>query len=230
METLAPATTRARHPVRYWLTVACAVGVPNVVKFDSSGLTHNAGLFNASSIGAIALSALIAYALLSMHVLTRKPLMIRPVRFDAPLWLCLLTLLSVATLLTPANRLAPGSHTDLFVGAYRLGEWVTAFLLLLSLYSREPEATSTDMIVRVMGTVCWTNILLVWTVLPLWPSQVYGDPMDGAETAKRLGGLLIHPIGLGLYSEIAFFYCLLFSTSWRKWGGCAFAGLTLFLT
>ncbi len=229
-ETLAPATTRVRHPVRYWLAVACAVGVPNVVQFDSSGLTHNAGLFNASSIGAIALSASIAYALLCMHLLTRTPLLVRPVRFDAALWLALLALLAFSTFLTPANRSAPGSHTDFLVGAYRLAEWTTAFLLVLSLYSREPEAASTDMIVRVMGTVCWINILLVWALLPVWPSQVYGDPMDSTEAAKRLGGLLIHPIGLGLYSEIAFFYSFLFSKSWRRWAGCALAALTLFLT
>ncbi len=229
-EHLAPAATRSRHPLRYWLTVACAVGVPNVVRFDSSGLTHNAGLFNASSLGAITLSAAIAYALLSMHLLTRTPLLLRALRFDAALWLSLLALLACSTLLGPANRLAPGSHTDLFVGAYRLFEWLTAFLLVLSLYSREPEQTGTDMIVRVMGTVCWINILLVWALLPVWPSQVYGDPMDGAESAKRLGGLLIHPIGLGLYSEIAFFYCFLFSRGWRQWGGCGFAALTLFLT
>ncbi len=227
---LAPSVARRRYPLRYWMLVVCSVGIPNVVKFDSSGLTHNAGLFNASSIGAIALSLTFAYLLFVMHLLRGEPLMPRPIRWDAALWLPLLAGLVLATLLGPGNRLAPGSHTDFFVSSYRLFEWVTAFVLALSLYAREPEASGRDMLIRIIGTSCWTNILLVWCVLPVWPSQVYGDPMDGAETTRRLGGLLIHPIGLGLYSEIGFFYCFLFSRGWRKWGGCGLALLTLALT
>ncbi len=210
--------------------VACAVGVPNFVKFDSSGLTHNAGLFNASSIGAIALSLTLAYLLATMYVLNGQQLLTRRLRFDALLWITLLADLALATLLEPPNRLAPGSHTDFFVSAYRIFEWVVAFLLLLSLYTREPEETATDLILRIIGSVCWINILFVWFLLPMMPSLVFGDPMDGVESTRRLGGLLIHPIGLGLYAEIGFFYCLLFSNSWRKWGGCALALLTLLLT
>ncbi len=230
MTQLAASSTQTKYPLRYWLMVACAVGIPNFVKFDSSNLTHNAGLFNLSSIEAILLSLTLAFSLLSMRLLNGKPVLVRSVRFDAPVWLALLATMVCATVLGPPSHLNPGSHTGLLVSGYRLFEWITAFLLLLSLYSREPEASATDFIIRTMGRVCWINILLVWCILPILPSQAYGDPMDGAEATRRLGGLLVHPIGLGLYAEIAFFYSLLFMRGWRQWGGCSWALLTLVLT
>ncbi len=230
MTRLAPALTRTKHPLRYWMTVVYAVGLPNFVKFDSSNLTHNAGLFNLTSIGAMLLSFSVAFLLLGMHLLNRQPLLLRPLRCDAPLWMALLCIMSVTTLLGPGNRLAPGSHTDFLVSVYRMFEWVVAFVLLQSLYTREPQASARDLVVRLLGTVCWTNILLVWCMLPIMPSYVYAESGDTAEATHRLGGSLIHPIGLGLYAEIGFFYALLFTSGWRRYAGSALAVLTLFLT
>jgi hypothetical protein len=63
MTLIQPSLAQKRYPIRYWIFVAYAVGVPNFVKFDGSGRTHEFGLFNPTSISTIILTLSCAFLL-----------------------------------------------------------------------------------------------------------------------------------------------------------------------
>src|SRR5277367_749665 len=126
---LHPSLTKKLHPLRYWIFVAYAVGLPNFVKFDGSGRTHKQGLFNAASISSIALTLLTGFLLATMTLLNRHRIMRREIHVSSALWIVLLLNLAVASFLQPASHLTPYKMTDIPLSLYRLGEWVLAFVL-----------------------------------------------------------------------------------------------------
>ncbi len=230
MTRIQSALTREQYPLRYWMVVACAVGVPNFIKFDSTGLTHKEGLFNPTALSSILLTLTTGFLLVVITMLTRRRLLQRRVTVSAGLWIPLLVLLIIASLLQPKSHSALPVATDLLLSLYRLGEWVLAFLLLLSLYTRESEETGTDLIIRLIGLLCWIKIILVWVMLPIMPSLVYGAADDTAEAHRRLGGSMVHPVHLSVLAGIAFFYAFFFLRGPRKTCACFLALLTLAMT
>jgi len=130
----------------------------------------------------------------------------------------------------PASSLAIPASLDLLLSMYRIFEWVLALVLFLSLYTRTAAEQATRMIVDLIGYACWIWIAMVWTLLPLIPSQVYSFTEDGGAYA-RLGGQLIHPAYLAMLTSIGFFYALFFfPTALWRWVCCFVAILTLILT
>lgn len=227
---LQPGVVQKKYPLRYWMLVAYAVGIPNFVKFDETGRTHKAGLFNLTSVATIVLVLTISAVLLVITALSRSRLIARRLDACGWVWFALLCNLAVSTILGPPNRLAPDSHTDLFASLFRLFSWAVGFLLLASVYSREPRESALDLTVRLIGTATWINIFLIWFFLPIYPSQVFAVPGDATASDPRLGGLMIHPLGLAMYAAVGFFYALFFWRGWKRWGACALALVTLVLT
>ena len=230
MPPLQPSFAQRRYPLRYWILVAYCVCVPNFVKFDNSGRTHDVGLFNPTSISVILLTLLSGSLLVIMTFLNRGKLLQRPVKFAGWLWLLLLANFVISTIFSPPSRLTPAKVTDPFLCLFRIGEWILLFVLILSVYSREKEESATDLIVRVIASVCWINIGCVWFFLPIMPSLVYGASEDITNSHARLGGVMVHPVHLSVLTGIAFFHSFFFLKSYRKYACCAFAGLTLFMT
>jgi O-antigen ligase len=231
MPHLDPSLTKKLHPLRYWIFVVYAVGLPNFVKFDGSGRTHKQGLFNTASILSIALTLLTGFLLATMTLLNRHRIMRRKIHVSSALWIVLLLNLAIASFLQPASHLTPYKMTDIPLSLYRLGEWVLAFVLLVSLYTREKAENATDLIIRLIASVCWANILIVWVALPVLPSLVYATPGDDtAGGHPRLGGLMIHPGHLSVLAGVAFFHALIFMRGPKRAAACSLAFLTLILT
>ena len=230
MNLIRASLAQKKYPIRYWIFVAYAVGVPNFVRFDGSGRTHEYGLFNASSISTIILTLTCTFLFATVTLLGRRRILLRRVDFSAWLWFGLLVIFTIASFLQPASPNRAPSASDLPLSLYRLGEWVLGFAMLLSLYTREDEDRAMDLIVRLIGAVCWVNIAIIWIALPIVPSLVYAAPEDIVSGHARLGGALIHPVHLSVLAGIAFFHSLFFFQGRKKFFCCFITGVTLVLT
>jgi O-antigen ligase len=217
------------HPLLYWVTIAYIVGLPNFLQFDTSGRTHEFGLFNVTSISRICLTLLTAYVLVINLALGRGPFFPRKVKISIGVWMALLVWCTLATILQPPSRLSPSLPTDLPLGLFRLGEWVLAFVLFLVLYTREPAEDATALVVELIGRCSWIIILMVWVALPLFPHLVYGS--DEPQSPTALGGVFILPGLLAFQSCLAFFYSFLFfRPRLHRWSACLLALITLEMT
>lgn len=223
-------TASREYPLLYWTTFVFLVGLPNFVHFDSTGRTANA--LNLTSMGNIVLSVVAGYMLVLLVLLDRRPLIVRRLQIFTWLWIVLLIDLLFATAFEPRSRIAPATTMGSLLSLFRIGQWVVAFGLIVALYSRTPLERATELVVRLIGRVSWTWIAMVWLILPVMPSQVYGGGEDaGQETVRRLGGQLINPSHLAMLGSIAFFYALIFFPRGpRKWLGCLVAVPTIILT
>ena len=74
------------------------------------------------------------------------------------------------------------------------------------------------------------KIILVWIMLPIYPSLVYGVSEDTAESHRRLGASMVHPVHLSVLAGVAFFHAFFFMRGPRKTVACFVALATLFLT
>jgi O-antigen ligase len=219
-----------QYPLLYWTTLVYMVGVPNFIHFDVSGRTHSQGILNPTSISQIAIALIASYILGVTVLLERRPLMPRKLQLSLALWIPLLLIFVLATLLQPISRLTAYSPTDVVVSLYRLGEWLTAFGLIITLYSRSPKQEATALVVQMIGRVSWIWIFIVWTVLPIMPSQAYGTSDELASKVPQLGGQLIAPSYLATLTVAAFFYSLYFLPKGLKRAlGCILCAVTIFL-
>jgi O-antigen ligase len=223
-------STWRQYPLLYWITLAYLVGIPNFVHFDQTGRTRDP--INLTSISLVVQTVITGYVLVVTLLLGRQPIEVRKIRIDSALWIALLLELTLATALEPASRLTPLTTMALFLSLFRLGQWVVAFVLIVALYSRTPRARATELVVELIGRSSWIWIAIVWTFLPIMPSQVYGgSEEDDPTSVRRLGGQLITPAHIALLGSIAFFYALFFfSRGPRRWIACLIALLTIVLT
>ena len=216
-------TSRARYPVRYWLFVIYAVGIPGFLKFDPTGKVHEFGLFNPQSIAAIVLTCSTAVLLFCITTASRKAIIATPTAIDLRPFVALLVVLSAATLLSPKDSLA--------LSFYRLGEWFLGFCLLLSTYTRQPREQRDSFAVSLMAHICWIGISIVWIFLLFNPSLAVNSPEELSGAIQiRLGGYVIHPNTLGVLAGIAFWHALLFLRGGRKLFALVFTFSTLVLT
>lgn len=220
-----------RYPIRYWFTVAFMTGIPCFVKFDATGKTHDVGLFNPWSVSTIALNLACCAMLVYMSLLTRKKLIVGQVNYLSRLWVTLLVIFFVASLLTPQFPGQAATGAGPIVSFYRLEEWILAFVLLLSIYTREAVENRSALMVKMIATICFFNLAAVWFVLPISPSLAYSgsDDVTGA-MQSRLGGYMITPSHLGLLCGIGFFYSVLFKKGVTRIALCLFLVASLFLT
>jgi O-antigen ligase len=220
---------RTRYPLLYWTTFVYIVGIPNFVHFDSSGRTSNP--INLTSISIVIMSVAAGYLLIAMLLLGRQPLVVRKLRLRNWIWTALLVELIVVTALGPRGHLAPVTTVSRLLAFFRIGQWVVAFALIAALVSRTAPQCVASLITRLIGRVSWVWISMVWLLLPIIPSQVYGGSEEDAHAAKRLGGQLINPAHVALLGSIAFFYALLFMPRGpRKWIALLIALPTIILT
>lgn len=197
-------------PLRYWLFVVYGIGVPTFINFDSTNRTHEYGLFNPWSIATMLLTFTTAFLFITITILSRKRVVTRKVYFSGWMWGSLLAIFLLSSICEPQFHTQPNTRTDLYISVYRLAEWVLAFLLLLSLYSREPLETSADLMASLLGRISWAYIAIVWLALPIAPHLAYSvSSADLTASHARLGGILIHPDLLATLAGIACFHALL---------------------
>lgn len=218
------------HPVLYWVTVAYMVGVPNFIKFDGTGRTHDLGLFNLTSISRIALTLFTAYMLAINLAMARGPIFPRRVKIPIGVWISLLAWYIIATVLQPPSRLSPHLASDLPLSLFRLGQWVLGFMLFLVLYSREPAEDATALVVELIGRSSWITVLMVWMILPIAPHLAY-SVTDEPGSVATLGGWFVDPGELAFQSGCAFLYSLFFvRRAYFRWLGCFLAFISLAMT
>jgi O-antigen ligase len=218
------------HPLLYWVTIAYIVGVPNFLQFDTTGRTHDFGLFNVTSISRIALTLVTGYVLIINLVLGRGPIFPRKVKVSISVWVSLLVWCTISTILQPPSRLSPPQPTDLPLSLFRLGEWILAFVLLLALYTREPAETATALVIEIIGRASWITVLMVWIAWPFAPNLVYGITGEPGSVAL-LGGVFVIPATLAFQAGCACVYALFFLTrSYYRWLGCSLCVVTMLLT
>ena len=221
------------YPVRYWLFIAYCVGVPCFIRFDVTGRTHNLGLFNPWSLATMALTFGCAFLFVVLTTLERGKMIVRKVHFSSWMWLSLLLIFSISTILEPNFVVQAKPATDLYLSFYRLAEWVLGFVLFLSLYSREPLATSVDMAIGIVARICWIWIAIVWIVLPVAPSYAYSYSADDASSAitySRLGGSLTSPGVLAICAGIACFHAITCLSGTKRVVLFSIAAVSLLLT
>jgi O-antigen ligase len=219
-----------QYPLLYWTTLVFMVGVPNFIHFDVSGRTHTQGIFNPTSISQIVITLFASYVLGVTLLFEKRPLIPRGLQLLLPLWIPLLLIFLLATFLQPASRMTLYSPTDIVISLYRIGEWLAAFGLIITLYSRSPLQEATTLIVQIIGRVSWIWIFLVWIVLPIMPSQVYGTSDELASKIPQLGGQLIAPSYLATLTVAAFFYSLFFfPRGLFRAVGCIICAATMYL-
>lgn len=196
-------------PLRYWLFVIYAVGVPTFISFDSTNRTHEYGLFNAWSITTILLTFTTAFLFFTVTILSKENVVARKVYFSRWMWRSLLIIFLLASICEPQFHIHANTRTDLYISVYRLAEWVLAFSLLLSIYSREPIESSANLMASLLGRICWAYIAIVWLILPIAPHLAYSiSNSDLTGSHARLGGILIHPDSLATLAGIACFHAL----------------------
>ncbi|MBB5345286.1 O-antigen ligase family protein [Tunturibacter empetritectus] len=205
-----PYSAQKQNPLLYWTTLVYMVGAPNFLHFDTTGRTHELGLFNLTSISQIVIALGSVYVLTAVLFLSHRPLLCRKVNFAQWLWFPLLFLLVVATVLHPRSNLTPSSAKDVIISLYRLFEWVLAFALFLALYTRTPLEHATEMVVQLIGRASWIWTAIVWIVLPVMPAQVFGISEESTKAVAQLGGQLISPSYFATLSVAAFFYALFY--------------------
>jgi O-antigen ligase len=232
MNSLRPTTVQYRYPIRYWFAIVFATTIPCFVKFDTTGKTHDVGTFNPWTLTTIALNLASCAMLVFLTLLSRRKLLVRKVNYISGLWMALLIILAFASLLTPnfpGQPVAPSS--SMLISFYRLQEWVVAFALILTVYTRETPANSHALLVKMIYMVCFLNIAAVWLVLPISPSLAFTGADDFTGAAQpRLGGFMITPSHLGLVCGIAFFYFVIFKRGATRIVACVFLVGSLFLT
>jgi O-antigen ligase len=215
----------------YWTTLIYAVGVPNFLHFDTTGKTHSNGLFNLTSLSAIAVAMVAAYLLFVLTIL-RPSLWTTgsSVSFARWLWVPLLLQFFAASTMQPPSRLTPPSPNDLLISSYRIFEWLLLFGLCLALCRGLSREKISSLMIDLIGKCSWIWIAMVWCALPLMPSQVYGESDAMGGNSSRLGGQFLSPSYLATLAIAGFFYALIFvNHKILKFAACLLAALTIIL-
>lgn len=220
---------RSRYPLLYWATFVFILGVPNFVHFDSTGRTRNP--LNLTSISSVLITVVVCYLLIAILMLSRQSLMVRRLRIHGWIWITLAAEVALVTALGPRGHSMPVTILSRLLAFFRLGQWVVAFSLIVALVSRTASEYVPSLTTRLIGRISWAWLALVWLLLPILPSQVYGGSEEDSHIAKRLGGQLINPAHVALLASMAFFYALLFfPRGLRKWMALFIALITIGLT
>ena len=229
---MARAQTKSLHngnPLLYWATLAYVVGIPNFVHFDPTGRT--AEPINFTSIMTIIQTVMTGYLFVVLLLLDRRPVFWRKINISMSLWIALLLQFTLASVLQPTSHITPRLSTDMVFAVFLLSQWVVVFLLVVVLYSRALPGKATELMVQLIGRASWIWIVMVWLILPIMPTQVYGAADESSAAIRQLGGELIHPGKLATLAGVAFFYAFLFfPPGARKWLACGLAMVTLALT
>jgi hypothetical protein len=220
-----------KRDLLYWTTLIYAVGIPNFLHFDTTGKTHANGLFNMTSLSAIAVAMVAAYLLFVLTIL-RPTLWTRgsSVSFARWLWVPLFLQFVAASIMQPPSRLTPSSSNDLLISAYRIFEWLLLFALCFALCRGSTREKISSLMIDLIGKCSWIWIAMVWCALPLMPSQVYGDSDAMGGNSPRLGGQFLSPSYLATLAVAGFFYTLIFvNNKTLKFAACFLAALTIAL-
>ena len=197
-------------------------GMPGILHFDITGVTHQFGLFNIQSFSRIAVYLSIGMIVFLFFIGIEKLRVNRYTfsNFRLPfLYYSLAILISVPVL----------KGTDFILSGYFIFEWTT-FFILFYLYVNEQNKYSLSMAIQDIILLIWIKIITLLIILPIFPS--IGIFFDQNLGIIRLGGYFVGPNVLGtLVALLASYYYFYYKgPNYKKYGFFLFAILILFAT
>jgi len=197
-------------------------GMPGILHFDVTGVTHQFGLFNFQSISRIVVYLSIGMIVFLFFIGIEKLKVNRDTfsNFKLPfIYYSLAILISVPML----------KGSDFILSGYFVFEWTT-FFTLFYLYVNEQNKYSLSMAIQDIILLIWIKIITLLIILPIFPS--IGIFFDQSLGIIRLGGYFVGPNVLGtLVALLASYYYFYYKgPNYKKYGIFLFAVLILFAT
>jgi len=197
-------------------------GMPGILHFDITGVTHQFGLFNLQSFSRIAVYLSIGIIVFLFFIGIEKLRVNRYTfsNFRLPfIYYSLAILISVPML----------KGTDFILSGYFVFEWTT-FFILFYLYVNEQNKYSLSLAIQDIILLIWIKIITLLIILPIFPS--IGIFFEQSLGIIRLGGYFVGPNVLGtLVALLASYYYFYYKgPNYKKYGIFIFAVLILFAT
>ena len=193
----------------FWILV---INLPTFLAFDQTGFTRDHGLFNAQSIGRIALFGCVALAFLvflhrwgQTRVLDGPPLVPPGGRLVLALYVWYLL-----------NNFLVASGTSLLLATFRTLEWGLAVCLMFILFGLQTRRGLTAfedrlrLIVPILVFLLASNLI----VFPIRPSLIY--QVSEVTGIGRFGGLFTHPNLLGVVAVLLFAYAWVYLSGVKR--------------
>ena len=214
--------TLSRLKLLRGLLLLSLFGMPGILHFDKTGVTHQFGLFNLQSFSRIAIYSSIGMIVFLFFIGIEKLRVNRDTisNFKLPfIYYSLAILISVPML----------KGTDFILSGYFIFEW-TVFFILFYLYLNEQNIYSLSMAIQDIILLIWLKIITLLIILPIFPS--IGIFFEQSLGIIRLGGYFVGPNVLGtLVALLASYYYFYYrGPNYKKYGIFIFAVLILFAT
>ena len=212
----------SRHALLRSLVILSLFGMPGIVQFDKTGVSHQFGLFNLQS-----LSRILLYLIIGI-VVTLFTVGIEKLRFSKKYFAHILTPLSyygIAILIS----LPVLSGVDSVLSVYFFFEWII-FFVLIYLYAKERCEISLELMIQDIVLLIWLKVISLLIIILFYPSL--GIFIDNLHGYMRIGGYFVGPNVLGcLVAMLASYYFFYYEgPNHKKYGFFIIAVLLLFAT
>jgi len=197
-------------------------GMPGILRFDITGVTHQHGLFNLQSFSRIAVYLSIGIIVFLFFIGIEKLRVNRYIfsNFKFPFYYYALAILISIPML---------SGSELILSGYFIFEWTT-FFVLFYLYVNEQNHYSLSMAIRDIVLLIWLKIITLLIILPIFPS--IGIFIDNSLGIIRLGGFFVGPNVLGTLTALlaSYYYFYYSGPNYKKYGIFIFTVFIIFAT
>jgi hypothetical protein len=197
-------------------------GMPGILRFDITGVTHQHGLFNLQSFSRIAVYLSIGIIVFLFFIGIEKLRVNRYTfsNFKFPFYYYALAILISIPML---------SGSELILSGYFIFEWAT-FFVLFYLYVNEQNHYSLSMAIRDIVLLIWLKIITLLIILPIFPS--IGIFIDNSLGIIRLGGFFVGPNVLGTLTALlaSYYYFYYSGPNYKKYGIFIFTVFIIFAT
>ena len=204
------------------LVILSLFGMPGIVQFDTSGITHTYGIFNLQSFSRMTVYIAIGIIVFLFFVGIKK-LKINKNNFSyfsfPILYYSIALIISIPML----------KGTEFLLSSYFIFEWLT-FLILFYLYVMEHPNFSISIVIKDIILVIWLKISTLLLIIPILPPLgIFFDPVLGV---MRLGGYFIGPNVLATLAALlaSYYYFFYDGPSYKKYSIFIFAVLIIIAT
>ena len=191
------------------LVILSLFGMPGIVQFDTSGITHTYGIFNLQSFSRMTVYIAIGIIVFLFFVGIKK-LKINKNNFSyfsfPILYYSIALIISIPML----------KGTEFLLSSYFIFEWLT-FLILFYLYVMEHPNFSISIVIKDIILVIWLKISTLLLIIPILPTLgIFFDPVLGV---MRLGGYFIGPNVLATLAALlaSYYYFFYDGPSYKKY-------------
>ena len=176
----------------YFCTIAITVGTPNLNEFDASGIERAIDIFDTFTLTYLLRAIIFIFVGTIVGLLISYRAAIRhPVRTQlSELRICWIMHLWLAF----SSILSFTNYFDLAISSYRILEWLIA-LITIHLFIKTHNRHASEKLYIFLRTASIISLLILALIWIYNPSLTYSTSIAGY---SRLGGVAMHPNGLGL--------------------------------